>query len=86
MNLDVEYKFTLANVGINLVAIPKLKLTRFLILLKQNESMKEDEPKVVKQLPNWIFYSFNKFMVILMNKLPKPLLFTKMLTTKLKCC
>jgi hypothetical protein len=55
-------------------------------LLKQNESMKEAEPKVVKQLPNWIFYSFNKFMVILMNKLPKPLHFTKMLTTKLKCC
>lgn len=86
MNLDVEYKSTLANVGINLVAIPKLKLTRFLILLRQNESMKEVEPKVVKQLPNWIFYSFNTFMVILMNKLPKPFPFTKMLTTKLKCC
>jgi hypothetical protein len=41
MNLDVEYKSTLANVGINLVAIPKLELIRFLILLKQNESMNE---------------------------------------------
>jgi hypothetical protein len=85
MNLDVEYKSTLTNVGINFIAIPKLELTRFLILLRQNESMKEVEPKVVGQLPNWIFYSFNKFTVILMNKLAKSLLFTKMLTTKLKC-
>jgi hypothetical protein len=86
MNLDVEYKSMLANVGINLVAIPKLELARFLIFLRQNESMKEAEPKMVGQFPNCIFYSFNKFMIILMNKLPNSLPFTKMLTTKLKCC
>ncbi len=86
MNLDVEYKSTLTNVGINLVVIPKLELTRFLILLRHNESMKEAKPKVVRQFPNWIFYSFNNFTIILMNKLAKSLPFTKMLTTKLKCC
>jgi hypothetical protein len=55
MNLDVEYKSMLANVGINLVAFPKLELTRFLVLLKQNESMKETKPKVARQFPTWIF-------------------------------
>jgi hypothetical protein len=69
MNLNVEYKSMLENVGINLVAIPKLELTKYLILLRQNELMKEVEPKVVRQLPNCIFYSFNKFIIILMNKL-----------------
>jgi hypothetical protein len=45
----------LANVGINLVVVPKLELTRFLVLLKQNESMKETKPKVARQFPTWIF-------------------------------
>jgi hypothetical protein len=58
MNLDVEYKFALVDVKIDLVAFIELKLARFLILLRQKELGKDAKPKGVKQFPN---YSFNKF-------------------------
>ncbi len=43
MKLDVGYKFALVNVDIKLVVLKKLKLARFLVLLKKSESRKQSQ-------------------------------------------
>ncbi len=85
MNLDAEYKFALADVKINLVAFTELQLAMFIILLKQKELGKDAvKPKGAKQVPNCIFYSFNKISNVLINNLSKSLPFCRKVDHKIE--
>ncbi len=61
----------LVNNKIYLISFPELNPTKFFNLLKYNELIKEVKLKMARQLPKCIFDSFNKFLNILINKLPK---------------
>jgi hypothetical protein len=65
----MKYKFSLVDVGINLVVFLKLKPTRFLILLMHGELGKEVKPKVIGQVPKYIFDSLNKILNVVINNL-----------------
>ncbi len=68
VNSDMDYKWALVDLILNLVAFLNLKPTRFFFKLMQNEYGKETKLKVVGQLPKSIFDSLNKLLNILMNK------------------
>jgi hypothetical protein len=74
----------LVNNKINLISFPKLKPTKFFILLKYNELIKEVKLKMAHQLLKCIFDLLNKFLNILIDKLPKT--FLKGQPQKLKWC
>lgn len=65
----MKYKFALVDVEINLVVILKLKPNRFLILLMHGELGKEVKPKVIGQVPKYIFDSLNKILNVVINNL-----------------
>lgn len=74
----------LVNNKINLICFPELKPTKFSILLKYNELIKEVKLKMAWQLPKCIFDSLNKNFNILINKLPKAFPLYKKLNHKIE--
>jgi hypothetical protein len=70
VDLDVEYNFTLAKMGVKLVALAnELKLSSFLVLMSLKVSQGEPKPQGASQPPTCILDSFNKFLEVLRNKL-----------------
>jgi hypothetical protein len=85
VNLNVEYNFALAKVGINLVALTnEFELFSLLILIFLKISQEEPKPQGVRQLHVYILDSFNKFSKVLMNELSNALPPCKEIDHKIK--
>lgn len=70
MNLDVDYNYALAFMGMNLVALAsELELSNFFILMSLRVSQGEPKPQGMKQPHACILDSFNKILEVLTNKL-----------------
>jgi hypothetical protein len=69
MNLNVEYKYALMKVIVNLIVLAKeLKSLSFVILMFLRESQWELKPQEARRPLNCILNSFNKFSKGLINK------------------
>jgi hypothetical protein len=70
VNLNVDYNFALAKMGVNLVALAsELELPIFLILMSLRVSQRELKPQGAKQPFKCILDSFNKFSEVLTDEL-----------------
>ncbi len=67
MNLYVEHNFTLAKVGVNLVALAnEFELSSFLVSMFLKVSQGEPNPQGARKPPTCILDSFNNFLEVLM--------------------
>jgi hypothetical protein len=73
VNLDVDYNFALAKMGMNLVALSsELKSPNFLILMSLKVSQGDLKPQGVKQPHICILDSLNKILEVIANELSQP--------------
>jgi hypothetical protein len=82
--LEVEYQGNLTKVGIHLVSLQELQETSFLILMCVDEFNTKSEAKGAKSWPICISNTINKTLDILMDKLPKHLLFSRNVDRKIE--
>jgi hypothetical protein len=74
MNLDVNYNFTLVEMGVNLVTLAsELESPSFLLLMFLKVSQGEPKPQEAKQPPIFILDSFNKFLKVVTAEFPDAL-------------
>jgi hypothetical protein len=74
MNLDVNYNFTLVEMGMNLVVLAnELESPSFLLLMSLRVSQGKHKPQEAKQTPTFILDSFNNFLKVLTYELPNAL-------------
>jgi hypothetical protein len=88
MNLDANYNYVLAKIGINLVVLVKElnQSLSFVILMTLKVFKRELKLQGAKQPLNYILDSLNKFSKVLTDEFPNFFHLVKRLTIRRKCC